>query len=70
MSENAEEQPKRELTPEEAKAVLEQERQNRANRCAVEVNAALEKYRCTLATPVMVTPDGRLAARVEIVPKE
>lgn len=56
----------------EDKTTLEaiRELQNRARReCAAEIDAALAKHGCALAAVSYVTPDGRIAARVEVIAK-
>ena len=58
------------LSPQDAKALLEQDRLARAQQCQAAVQAALAQYRCQLVARVVVTEDGRLAARVELAPQE
>lgn len=63
-------QQKEKITPEQAQALLAQERQQRAEACIAEVTAALQQHRCRVVAPISITADGRLVARVEIVAQE
>ncbi len=58
------------MSPDAARAILAVERQTRAQQCWQAVQAALASHRCQLVARVVVTDDGRLAARVEIAAGE
>jgi hypothetical protein len=48
-------------------ALIEQEKERRAEVCLREVNAVLKKYRCRLQSSVMITGE-RVQSRVIVVP--
>lgn len=58
------------MTPEQARALLEQDRQRRATACTAAYNemvASLQAaYGCRIGAAVGVTPDGRLQAYVQV----
>jgi len=55
------------LAPEEARALLEQERQSRARRCLEKIQEVLNEERCRMEVYVILRP-GTIEPRVEIVP--
>ena len=57
------------MTPTEAAALVEQDKQRRVKAAAEAVAAVLEEHGCGLSAQVVVTPDGRLDAQVLIVPR-
>lgn len=56
------------LTPAEAKAILQQEAQQRAEACRVKVQAVLDEYECTIDVAVLLRAN-QIIPRVEIVAK-
>ena len=58
------------LTPDQARAILDQERTNRALSCRQEITTVLEKYACNLIAIPSITPDGRISAQAQIVPRD
>ena len=50
-----------------AQAVIEAERQQRAERCAQRIAALLEAERCQIVAVPQITADGRIVAAVQIV---
>lgn len=57
------------MTPTEAAALVEQDKQRRVKAAAEAVAAVLEQHGCGLSAQIVVTPDGRLDAQVLIVPR-
>lgn len=57
------------ITPTEAAALVEADRQRRVQAAAEAVAAALKAHDCDLSAQVVITPDGRLDAQVLIVPR-
>jgi len=55
------------MNAEEARAAIEQDRQERAQACLAEIQATLEKHSCQLAAIPQFTPDGRVVAEVQVV---
>lgn len=56
-----------EMTPTEAAALVEADRQRRVQAAAEAVAAALKAHDCDLKPQITVTPDGRLDAQIVIV---
>ena len=54
------------ITPEAARAVLNAEKTNREAACMIEIQAALDKYRCDLAGAPAFTADGRVTVQVRV----
>lgn len=57
------------MTPTEAAALVEADRQRRIKAAAEAVQAALAEHGCGLSAQIVVTPDGRLDAQVLIIPR-
>lgn len=57
------------MTPTEAAALVEADKQRRVKAAAEAVAAVLEQHGCGLSAQVVVTPDGRLDAQVLIIPR-
>ena len=57
----------RELTAEDARRMLEQERDERLRRCNAAIGQALQEHGCKLVAAAEITEDGRLGARVQLV---
>ena len=57
------------MTPTEAAALVEADKQRRVQAAAEAVAAALEQHGCGLSAQIVVTPDGRLDAQVLIIPR-
>ena len=55
------------ITTEQARAMLAQERQARADACGKEIAAALEKHKCQLIGTPAFTPDGRVVVNMNVV---
>ena len=51
----------------QAQAVIEAERQQRAERCAQRIAALLAAERCQIVAVPQLTADGRIVATVQIV---
>ena len=58
-----------EMTPTEAAALVEADKQRRVKAAAEAVAAVLEEHGFGLSAQVVVTPDGRLDAHILIVPR-
>jgi len=59
----------KEITPEQAKEVLEKEVQKRVADCSERINAALKEYDCRLDTSITVSSQGNFPI-VRVVPNE
>jgi hypothetical protein len=55
------------LTAEDARRMIEQDRKERNEAALKEIQAVLAKYQCELAGVPSFTPDGRIVVRVQIV---
>jgi len=58
------------VTADEARALLEQDKRERAEACLREIQAALERHRCRLDAVPGLTPDGRVAAQAQVTALE
>jgi pyruvate/2-oxoglutarate dehydrogenase complex dihydrolipoamide acyltransferase (E2) component len=56
-----------EMTPTEAAALVEQDRQRRIKAAAEAVQAALAEHGCDLLAVPQIAPDGRVVAMVQLV---
>ena len=52
----------------ELQAAIEQDRQRRATECSAEIQAALDKHRCTLDVSVVLKA-GQVIPQIDIVAK-
>ena len=52
-----------------ARLILAADKQHRMVLCAEEIKAVLEKHGCDLVAAPMLSPDGRIVAQVQVVPK-
>ena len=50
-----------------AKMVLEADRMHRMTLCSEEIAAVLKRHGCQLVAVPMLSPDGRVVARVQVV---
>lgn len=57
------------MTPTEAAALVEADRQRRIKLAAEAVQAALAEHGCGLSAQIVVSADGRLDAQILIVPR-
>lgn len=57
------------MTPEQAAALVEADKQRRIKAAAEAVAAVMQEHNCGLSAQIIVTPDGRLDAQVLIVPR-
>ncbi len=57
------------ITPEQARKVLEQVERERLAEFQVELDALLAKYGYQFRPYPVVTPDGRIEAAIEVVPR-
>lgn len=55
------------MTPTEAAALVERDKQRRVQAAAESVAAALREHGCDLVAVPQITPDGRVVAVVQIV---
>ena len=56
------------LTPEEARAALDRDRQRRMEQCSAAIDADLKAHRCAIVVQQLtITPDGRVIARPQVV---
>ena len=55
------------MTPVEAAALVEQDKQRRVEAAAAAVQAALREHGCDLVAVPQLTPDGRVVAVVQLV---
>lgn len=53
----------------QAKAVVEKERTDRAQKCSEEIDQALKKFSCTIELGIMITSKGNFP-RIQIVPQD
>ena len=53
-----------EMTPEEARQVLEQEQRQRLERCQQELDDLLKSHGCALQVQLGISQDGRILASV------
>jgi len=58
-----------EITPIEAAALVEADKQRRVKAAAEAVTTVMQEHGCGLSAQVIVTPDGRLDAQILIVPR-
>lgn len=56
------------LTPTEAKAILQQEAQQRVEACQAEVQKVLDKYQCAIDVAILLRA-GQVIPQVQIVAK-
>ena len=56
-----------ELTADDARRVLEEETKRRMQQCQHVINEALRRCKCDLVAVPYLTPDGRIAARAQLV---
>ncbi len=54
------------MSPEEAKALIEQERQERADRCKARIDQVLAEERCVLDVAITITGRGNIP-RLDII---
>ncbi len=57
------------LAADEARALLQKEREERVKACQAEIQAALDKYRCTLDVSVTLRA-GQVIPQVQVVANE
>jgi hypothetical protein len=57
-----------ELSLEQAQEILKEANATRLEACQQEMSQVLKKHGCALQAEILVTNDGRLTARVAIVP--
>ena len=55
------------MTPIEAAALVEQDKQRRVQAAAAAVQAALREHDCDLVAVPQIAPDGRIVAVVQII---
>lgn len=55
------------MTTEEMKAAIEKDRQERAQLCMDEIQAALDEHGCRLVTTPQINAEGRIVAVVQLV---
>jgi hypothetical protein len=58
------------ITIEEAKALMQQERDQRGQACNQAIQSILAKFNCALVAIPSITEDGRVIARVQIIPRD
>lgn len=56
--------------PEDLRSQLARLEQEQDNQCVVELRAVLDKYNRQLVGVPVITPDGRIGANVQLVPKQ
>jgi hypothetical protein len=56
-----------EVTPEQAKQVLEDAQRARLEQCQAEMDALLEKHSCRLSVQLLFSPDGRVIGNVVLI---
>jgi len=54
-------------TTDEARALLDADKRQRAEVCLREIGAVLERHRCQLVTMPQLTADGRIVAQAQVV---
>lgn len=54
------------MTSEELQSLLDQDKQDRLQKCKSEIDAILQKYGCQLVAVPQITPDGRIGAMATI----
>jgi len=57
------------ITPEQATALVNADKQRRIKAAAEAVQAALREHNCDLVAVPMITPDGRIVAQVQVMAK-
>ena len=55
------------ITPAKARMVLEADRQQRMKACSEEIAQVLARHGCQLVAVPMLSQDGRVVARVQVV---
>jgi len=54
------------ITPEQARQVLQAEQQKRLEECQRDIDAVLKKHNCALSVHIEITPDGRIAPSIVV----
>ena len=55
------------ITAEEARALVKQEKAARVSKCAAEIEAVLKAHECRLEPVPQITQDGRVVAVVKVI---
>lgn len=50
-----------------AQATLDADRKRRVETCVAELEAILERYRCTIVAVTRLSGDGRIVAQVQVI---
>lgn len=58
------------ITIEEAKTIMAAEKENRVRGCEQAITMVLQRFGCDLAAVASLTPDGRVSAKIQIIPKD
>lgn len=61
---------KKSIDTNEAERIVEEAKEQRLRSCSQEIEAALAKYRCQLVAMAQITPDGRIVAMTQIIPRD
>jgi len=67
MNENAVSEKAQELSAEEARRVIAAERDRRVRVCLADIQAALQRHGCEIVARPVITADGRIETKVELV---